>query len=94
MEISVFFAKFVGRNEGIVPESVIHQKIMMYRAKITKIQSWVESNYNTNAYAFVRDQKDVYIEVSTEDEAELLEAINNAEERTELLKRRLIDKFK
>lgn len=67
---------------------------MMYRAKITKIQAWVESNYNMNAYSFVRDQKDIYIEVSTDDEAELLEAINHAEERTELLKRRLIEKFK
>lgn len=67
---------------------------MMYRAKITKIQAWVESNYNMNAYSFVRDQKDIYIEVSTDDEADLLEAINHAEERTELLKRRLIEKFK
>lgn len=67
---------------------------MMYPAKITKIQSWVESNYNLNAYANYHDQKDVYIEVSNEDEAELLEAINYAEERTEQLKRRLIEKFK
>lgn len=93
MEISVFFANFVSRNEGIVPESVIHQKIMMYRAKITKIQSWVENHYNLNAYATFHDQKDFYIEVSSEDEADLLEAINKSEERTEQLKRRLIEEF-
>lgn len=67
---------------------------MMYPAKITKIQAWVENNYNLNAYVNYHDQNDVYIEVSTEDEAVLLEAINYAEERTELLKRRLIEKFK
>lgn len=67
---------------------------MMYRAKITKIQSWVESNYNMNAYALVRDQKDTYIEVSNEDEADLLELINRAEESKEQLKRRLIERFK
>lgn len=54
---------------------------MVYRAKITKIQSWVESNYNMNAYTFVRDAKDVYIEVKDEDEAELLENMNRLEEQ-------------
>lgn len=49
---------------------------MVYRAKITKIQAWVENHYNTNAYTMVRDAKDVYIEVDDEDEAELLESIN------------------
>lgn len=66
---------------------------MMYRAKITKIQSWVESNYNLNAYATFHDKKDFYIEVSNEDEAELLEAINKSVEQTEQLKRRLIEEF-
>lgn len=66
---------------------------MMYRAKITKIQAWVESIYNFNAYATYHDQKDFYIEVTNEDEAELLETINKAEERTEQLKRRLIENF-
>lgn len=54
---------------------------MVYRAKITKIQSWVEENYNVNAYTFVRDAKDVYIEVNDEDEADLLESINKIEEK-------------
>jgi hypothetical protein len=59
---------------------------MVYRAKITKIQAWVESNYNINAYTMVRDAKDVYIEVKDEDEAELLESINRKQEELLLLK--------
>lgn len=54
---------------------------MVYRAKITKIQSWAENYYNMNAYTFVHDAKDVYIEVDDEDEAELLESINKMEEK-------------
>lgn len=59
---------------------------MYYRAKITKIQSWVESNYNKNAHTFVRDANDVYIEVKDEDEAELIETINRLEEQQLKLK--------
>lgn len=54
---------------------------MVYRAKITQIQSWAENHYNMNAYTFVHDAKDVYIEVDNEDEAELLESINKTEEK-------------
>jgi hypothetical protein len=66
---------------------------MVYRAKITKIQSWVESNYNMNAYTFVRDAKDVYIEVKDEDEAELLESINRKQEELLLLKAQWYEKY-
>jgi len=66
---------------------------MVYRAKITKIQSWVESNYNMNAYTFVRDAKDVYIEVKDEDEAELLENMNRLEEQQLLLKAQWYEKY-
>lgn len=59
---------------------------MVYRAKITKIQSWVEKHYNMNNYRMVRDAKDVYIEVGDENEAELLECINRKEEELLLLK--------
>lgn len=52
---------------------------MKYRAKITKIQGWVEEHYNLNAYTFVKDAKDVYIEVDNEDEAELLESLEKIE---------------
>lgn len=66
---------------------------MVYRAKITKIQSWVESNYNMNAYTFVRDAKDVYIEVKDEDEAELLENMNRLEEQQLKLKNQWREKY-
>ena len=66
---------------------------MVYRAKITKIQAWVESNYNMNAYTFVRDAKDVYIEVKDEDEAELLENMNRLEEQQLKLKFSWIKKY-
>ena len=66
---------------------------MVYRAKITKIQAWVETNYNVNAYTMVRDAKDVYIEVKDEDEAELLESINRKQEELLLLKAQWYDKY-
>lgn len=66
---------------------------MMYRAKITKIQAWVESNYNMNAYTIVRDAKDVYIEVKVDDEAELLENMNRLEEQQLKLKNQWIEKY-
>ena len=66
---------------------------MVYRAKITKIQSWVEDYYSMNAYKFVRDKKDVYIEVKDEDEAELLEEINRLEEQQVKLKTQWREKY-
>ena len=66
---------------------------MVYRAKITKIQAWVESNYNINAHAIVCDAKDVYIELKDEDEAELLEFINRKQEELLLLKAQWYDKY-
>jgi hypothetical protein len=59
---------------------------MAYRAKITKIQAWLEDHYDINAYTMVRDAKDVYIEVKDEDEAELLENMNRLEEQLLKLK--------
>lgn len=52
---------------------------MMYRAKITQIQAWIENHYNTNVYSLVKDAKDVYIEVRNEDEAEYLEQMNRTQ---------------
>ena len=66
---------------------------MVYRAKITKIQNWVEDHYNLIAYTFVRDKKDVYIEVEDEDEAELLENINRLEEQQLKLKNQWREKY-
>ena len=66
---------------------------MVYRAKITKIQSWVEDHYSVTAYTFVRDAKDVYIEVKDEDEAELLENMNRLEEQQLKLKNQWREKY-
>lgn len=66
---------------------------MFYRAKITKIQSWVENHYNINAYSTVCDAKDVYIEVKNEDEAELLESINRKQEELLGLKAQWYEKY-
>ena len=51
---------------------------MIYRAKITTIEAWVKDLYSVNAFNFVNDKKDVYIEVANKDEAELLESINKS----------------
>lgn len=66
---------------------------MVYRAKITKIQAWVEDNYNTNAFRIVRDVRDVYIEVNDLDEADLLEAVNLAQEKLQELKMQWYEKY-
>lgn len=66
---------------------------MVYRAKISKIQSWVEDHYNLNNFSIVRDTKDVYIEVKDEDEAELLESINRKQEELLLLKAKWYEKY-
>lgn len=64
---------------------------MVYRAKITEIQSWVENHYNFNYYTIVRDAKDVYIEVKNENEAELLELINSEQKKLLLLKKQCLE---
>lgn len=66
---------------------------MKYRARITKIQAWVEDYYSANAYTTVKDAKDVYVEVSDPDEADLLEAINKAQERLLELKNQWHEKY-
>ena len=52
---------------------------MVYRAKITSIRSTIESYYNLKNYTIVHDNKDAYIEVDNEDEAELIERLNKLE---------------
>lgn len=54
---------------------------MVYRAKITKCYSKVESLMNLSNYNIVRDAKDTYIEVPDETLAELIESMNKAEEQ-------------
>ena len=50
---------------------------MVYRAKITKIQTWVEKHFYNYKNRVVRDAKDVYIEVDSEQTADLLEKLND-----------------
>ena len=56
---------------------------MVYRAKISEIQCWVEDHYDLKYYRIILDENDVYIEVTDEHEAELLESMNK--KREELL---------
>lgn len=49
---------------------------MVYRAKITRIFSTIENIYNLRKYNVVSDSKDSYIEVRTEEEAEIIEKMN------------------
>lgn len=55
-------------------------RIMVYRAKITNIVSWVERHYNTNIYHIVKDSKDKYIEVKDIAEADFIEMMNTTAE--------------
>lgn len=52
---------------------------MKYRAKFTRILSTIEWFYNFKKHNVVRDSKDAYIEVDTEAEAEVIEALNRLE---------------
>lgn len=63
---------------------------MKYRAKITAIQTWVENHYNTNTHHIVSDEKDKYIEVNSEDEAEALETLNQLRVEERKLKLHII----
>lgn len=64
---------------------------MKYRAKITSIEAWVKDLYSVNAFNYVKDKKEVYIEVANEDEAELLESINKSEKTTIELKHKWLE---
>lgn len=64
---------------------------MVYRAKITKIVSYIDTIYSLNCYNRVKDSRDVYIEVTTEEEAELIEKINDTQAKLILQKMMLVD---
>ena len=64
---------------------------MVYRAKITKIVSYIDTIYSLNCYNRVKDSRDVYVEVPTEEEAELIEKINETQTRLILQKMMLGD---
>lgn len=66
---------------------------MKYRAKITAIQTWVENNYNTCSHHIVKDEKDKYIEVDSEEEAEALETLNQLRVEERKLKLHIIQTY-
>lgn len=66
---------------------------MVYRAKITKVQDWIESHYNINKWHLVKDSKDVYIEIDNPDEADLIEDINRVQEQLTNLKLKWYDLY-
>ena len=66
---------------------------MVYRAKVTKILSWVESIYNVNEQTFVRDRENVWIEVENSEEAYQLECINELQAETNMMKSQFLEKF-
>ena len=57
---------------------------MVYRAKITRIREKVERRYDPKNYNYVKDERDVYVEVKSENEAELLEYANKMAERNDV----------
>lgn len=62
---------------------------MVFRAKITKIVSYIDTIYSLNRYNRVKDCQDIYIEVPTEEEAEQIELINETQVKLFLQKKRL-----
>lgn len=59
---------------------------MVYRAKITSIVSFIESNLNLNRFPIMKDLKDIYVEVESEELAECIEKLNKIVNETNMLK--------
>lgn len=59
---------------------------MVYRAKITSIVSFIESNLNLNRFPNMKDLKDIYVEVESEELAECIEKLNKIVNETNMLK--------
>lgn len=64
---------------------------MVYRAKITNIIDLVEDYINIDLFTQVRDTKDLYIEVKSEELAEILESLNKCKGQELEIKSRLND---
>lgn len=63
---------------------------MKYRARVTAIQTWIYDHYDVTKDNLVRDAKETYIEVSTEEEARDLEILNDLREQERRLKINII----
>ena len=64
---------------------------MPYRAKITSIIPWIDSNFNLNKYNRVKDLRDVYIEVNDIDMADDIESLNKLCQNEIKLKNKILD---
>lgn len=64
---------------------------MVYRARITNIIDLVEDYINIDNFTQVRDTKDLYIEVKSEELAEIIESLNKCKEQELEIKSRLND---
>ncbi len=64
---------------------------MVYRAKITNIIDLVKDYINIDNLTQVRDAKDLYIEVKSEELAEILESLNKCKWQELEIKSRLND---
>lgn len=63
---------------------------MKYRAKVTSITSWVQEYLNSDKDQLVRDAKDRYIEVDSEDLAEQLEELNKLRNQERAAKQNIL----
>lgn len=62
---------------------------MKYRARITRILSSVENIYELRRHV-VNDMKDAYLEVDTEEEADIIERMNTLKTEFDKLRIKLI----
>lgn len=62
---------------------------MKYRARITRILSSVENIYELRGHV-VKDMKDAYLEVDTEEEADIIERMNTLKTEFDKLRTHLI----
>lgn len=62
---------------------------MKYRARITRILSSVENIYELRGHV-VNDMKDAYLEVDTEEEADIIERMNTLKTEFDKLRIKLI----
>ena len=69
----------------------IRENHMPYRAKITSIIPWIDSNFNLNKYNRVKDLRDVYIEVNDIDMADDIESLNKLCQNEIKLKNKILD---
>lgn len=66
---------------------------MRYRAKVTNVANWVKLWTKKEKQYFVKDSYNTYYECETEDEAKLLEEINQRAQVVYLMEKEWIEKY-